>query len=500
LVACNNLGAAEADDARGKSVTDDELTGPKGPPPYLTIRDLAAELVGVFDALRFEPLFGKHPGIVSVVGLMPGEHLAGHEAMLLTLWRGSDDGLVEDEDFKHGLWLRISQLPHGPGRHKGLDEGKDDLGLDLPEAASGDETLRKGIRAMLTLLDAAIQIHRTQTDMDLTFQVLNQAIEEGVEGSRPGPDGAVFDEDSGLVAELEQLCAESDLDAVEFGQYGPSGVGPLATRAFLDLSDQPTLTVWSDGSGFNWVDVAGRVQRMDATELVFPGADQDEAGEVADLAEQLAEIHDAALIIFEELDTGEPGLAFDLLNAVAYAAMNGVTETSGPHGRPWHRLADQFAEHCRLGFLAGVMLEESPLGNLNIRATTIDPVTRTTTDLQVYWKQDEVDDVPEHWLAVGTLTGPAHDVDLDYPELLTGTPEASRDYILHAIGHLHEMVHLAGSVLEARTAETLAYLDLRKAGEEVSEAVEHEMVRTTLDDAIAGLNGVARLYTGAMPD
>jgi hypothetical protein len=352
---------------------------------------------------------------------------------------------------------------------------------------------------MLTLLDAALQVHRTQADKDLTFRVLNQAIEEGVEGSRPGPDGATFDEDSGLVAELEQLCAESDLDAVEFGQYGPPGVGPLATRTFLDLSDQLTLTVWSDESGFNWVDVAGRVQRMDAPELVFPGADQDEADEVADLVEQLAEIHDAALIIFEELDTGESGLAFDLLNAVAYAAMNGVTDTTGPHGRPWHRLADQFAEHCRLGFLAGVMVEESPLGNLNIRATTIDPVSRTTTDLQVYWKQDDVDDVPEHWLAVGTTTGPAHDVNPDYPEMLAGIPEQSRDHIRHAIGHLHAMVHLAGSVLEARSMEVDLFIDARQALEDVPEAVRHEMARTAIDDAIAGLNGIARLYTGAMP-
>jgi hypothetical protein len=480
-------------------VADEEQREPKGPPPYLIIRDLAAELVGVFDGVRFEPLFGKHPGIVSVAGQMPGEHLAGREAMLLTLWRGSDDGLVEDENSRDGLWLRISRLPHGPGRHMALDEDKADLGLDLPEAASGDETLRKSIGAMRTLLDAAIQIHRTQTDMELTFQVLNQAIEEGVEGSRPGPDGATFDEDSGLVAELEQLCAESDLDAVEFGQYGPSDVGPLATRAFLDLSDQLTLTVWSDESGFNWIDVAGKVQRMDAPELVFPGADQDEADEVADLAEQLAEIHDAALIIFEELDTEEPGLAFDLLNAVAYAAMNGVTDTSGPHGRPWHRLADQFAEHCRLGFLAGVMVEESPLGNLNIRATTIDPVTRTTTDLQVYWKQDEVDDVPEHWLAVGTATGPAHDVDPEYPEMLAGVPEQSRDHIRHAIGHLHAMVHLAGSVLEARSMEVDLFIDARQAVEDVPESVRHEMARTAIDDAIAGLNGIARLYTGAMP-
>lgn len=484
-------------------MTDDEQQDPQDPRAYFIIRDLAAELVGVFDEIRFEPLFGVHPGIVSVVGLVSGDHLAGQKDMLLTLWRGSDDGLIEDEDSKHGLWLRISQMPHGPGRIKSLDPDKADLGLDLPEARSGDKVLREGVDAMLTLLKAAIPVHRGQADKDLTFVVLNQTIEEGINGSRPGPEGAKFYEDSSLVPELEHLCAESDLDSVEFGQYGPPGAALLATRTFLDMSDQLTVTVFSDEDSFNWVDVAGRVQAMDDPEhpdLVFPGADQEEADEVAELAEQLAGIHDAAMTIFDELNTEEPGLAFDLLNAVAYAAMNGDADMAGPSARTWHRLADRFAEHCRLGFLAGVMLEESPFGNLNIRASTIDPVTRTTTHLQVYWKQDDEGEEPEHWLSVGTLTGPAHDVDLDYPDLLTGIPEASREYILYAIGHLHEMVHLAGSILEARTVEAFAFLEDRRAGEDITEFIRHEMARTAIDDTIAGLNGIARLYTGAMPD
>jgi hypothetical protein len=479
-------------------VADEEQREPKGPPPYLIIRNLAAELVGIVDELRFEPLLGVHPGIVSVVGQMSGEPLAVHEAMLLTLWRGSDDGLVEEEAFKQGLWLRISGLPRGPGRIAALDSGRADLGLDLAGAAGSVEAVRKGIRAMLTLLDAAIEVHGKQADVDLTFQVLNQAIEEGVEGSRPGPDGATFDEDSGLVSELEQLCTESDLDFVEFGHFGPSATHPLASRTFLDMNDQLSLTVWSDENGFNWVDVAGRVQRMDSPEMLFPGEDQDEADEIASLAEQLAEIHDAASVVFDELNTEESGLAFDLLNSVAYAAMNGAAEEAGPHSRQWHRMADQFGNHCKLGLLAGVMLEESPFGNLNIRAATIDPVTRTMTDLQVYWKQDDEGDVPEHWLSVGTATGPAHDVDPEYPDLLAGIPPAARDYIRHAIDHLHEMVHLAGSVLEARAQEVIQFIEAKRAAEAVPASVEHEMIRTTIDDAIAGLNGIARLYTGAM--
>lgn len=53
----------------------------------------------------------------------------------------------------------------------------------------------------------------------------------------------------------------------------------------------------------------------------------------------------------------------------------------------------------------------SPFGNLNIRATTVDLDTRASIELQVYWKQDDEHDTAEHWLAAGTATGPAHDVD-----------------------------------------------------------------------------------------
>lgn len=480
-------------------MTDDEQSDPQGPPPYLVIRDLAAELVGVLDVIRFEPLFGRHPETVSVMALMSGDHLAGHHDLWLTLWRGYRDGLGEDGS-DEWLWLRIDQHDgHRAGdRIQALNPDEADFGLDLPDAGSRGEVLRKGIAALLTLLKAAMQVHRTQTDMDLTFGVLNQAIDEGIEGSRPGPDGARFDETSGLVSELEQLCAESDLDAVEFGQNGPSGA-PLVTRTFLDIGDQLTMTMWSDESGFDWVDVAGNVQRMDSPEMVFPGGDQDEAGDVAVLAQQLEAIHDAALTIFEILDTEESGIAFDLLNSVAYAAMNGAAEMHGPHIQPWHRLVDRFTEHCRLGFLAGVMLEESPFGNLNIRATTFDPATRKTTDLQVYWKQDDEDDVSEHWLSVGTTTGPAHDVDPDYPDLLADVPPENREHIRHAISHLHEMVHLAGSVLEAKTAEASRYLENRQAAESVPDTLQHIMIRSTIEDTIAGLNGVALLHTGAMP-
>lgn len=307
----------------------------------------------------------------------------------------------------------------------------------------------------------------------------------------------VFDEDLDLVGELEERCAASELDEVYF-EPGETPDKSFATRTFVDIAGQPELRIWSSPDGARWLSVAGKMQRFGAP-MVFPGDDAEEAGLVEDLAGQMAGIHSVAEAIFESLSPAEPNIAFDLLNSLAYLSMNAIVEDPGAGGRPWHAWADAFGAHCRLGFLAGVMLEESPFGHLNIRASTIDPVTRKTTHLQVYWKQDDERDEPEHWLAVGTLTGPAHDVDPEYPDLLADTPEGSRDYIRHAIDHLHEMVHLAGSILEARTAEVFAFMDA-KADEGMPDVVRHEMIRTTIEDAIAGLNGIARLYTGAMPD
>jgi hypothetical protein len=60
------------------------------------------------------------------------------------------------------------------------------------------------------------------------------------------------------------------------------------------------------------------------------------------------------------------------------------------------------------------------------------------------------------------------------------------------------MVHLARAILEARAREAIDFVDGRKEVEPVSDEVQYEMIRSTLDDAIAGLYGTARLYTGAM--
>ncbi|WP_422759234.1 hypothetical protein [Paenarthrobacter sp. C1] len=468
---------------------------------YATIRQVAfGHLKMWFEGVAFEPLFGRHHDVVSVTAF-PYVGRAGGDPLWLTVWQGYRDGTGEDggeEDF----WLLIEKSEHlqlaNPTWRRNarpvflpITPDAPGLGLTLPDLQLDTEQLLKLISNMVKLLVAGIPVHRRRARRDEAFDALNAALQ----GEFPELDV----EDDGGVADLEQLCADSDLESVEFGPYGAPGVKPFAASTFVDAGDQVQLTVWSDDDGVRWVDVSGEVQRMDGPELTVPARDRQEAELVEELVGQLGEIHDVARSIFHELDPGQPETAFDLLNAVAYLAMNGGMGSDNLDGRSWHLWADQFGSHCKLGFLAGVMLEESPFGNLNIRATTLDPISRTSTDLQVYWKQDDEGQIPEHWLSVGTATAPAHDVDPEYPELLAGTPLEVRDYIRHAIGHLHEMVHLAGSVLEARTEEVIQFVEAKRTAEAVPTSVEHEMLRTPIDDAIAGLNGMARLYTGAMP-
>jgi hypothetical protein len=370
--------------------------------------------------------------------------------------------------------------------------------VELAEMAREGDSFLEGVAGMVKLLETAVPVHRSNPDTDLVFRALNDTVREGIAHGVQDSDVNPFDEDEDPVAELVQLCSESGLESLDFGPYNASGDKPFAVSTVLDVTEQLQMTVWSDTEGRNWIDVAGRVQQMDALHLKVPAEDQDEADMIAELAAQLTAIHHAAEAIFRDLDPQKPDTAFELLDTVAFMAMNGGMEEPDLSITPWHAWADQFGAHCRLGFLAGVMLEESPFGNLNILATTMDPVTRTVTDLQVYWKQDDEGDTAEHWLSVGTATGPAHDVDPEYPELLAGVPEAGREHIRHAITHLHEMVHLAGAILEARAQEATDFVDARKKVETVPAEVEYEIIRGTLDDTIAGLNGTARLYTGAM--
>ncbi|MDQ0864715.1 hypothetical protein [Arthrobacter globiformis] len=117
---------------------------------------------------------------------------------------------------------------------------------------------------MVKLLETAVPVHQSNSDTNLVFRALNDTVREGTGHSGWDSEVNPLDEDEDPVAELVQLCSESGLESVDFGPYKAPGDKPLAASTVLDVTDQLQMTVWSDSEGMDWIDVAGRVQRMDA--------------------------------------------------------------------------------------------------------------------------------------------------------------------------------------------------------------------------------------------
>jgi hypothetical protein len=137
---------------------------------------------------------------------------------------------------------------------------------------------------------------------------------------------------------------------------------------------------------------------------------------------------------------------------------------------------------------------------VNIHATAVDPITRQNVLLKVYWHREDDSAEPVHWLAADSATCRAHGGDPMRPELLAGFPQGSRDRILHAIDHLHDMEHLATDVVNAKAADMLDVLESVTVVGDVPELVAGSMQAEAIEDALAGLNGIARLYTGSLPE
>lgn len=204
------------------------------PRAYFIIRDLASGLAGVFEDLRFEPLFQRDPGTVSVVALLPGNYLAGEQDAWLTLWRGHLEGGGQD-DRGQRLWLRIDRL--GDRRAddwiQAVDPEAPGFGLEMPQVSGHGDSLLEGVSGMVKLLETAVPVHGSNSDTELVFRALNDTVREGI---AHGADGDVnpFDEDEDPVSELVQLCADSGLESVDFGPYDAPGEKPFAASTVLN--------------------------------------------------------------------------------------------------------------------------------------------------------------------------------------------------------------------------------------------------------------------------
>jgi hypothetical protein len=170
----------------------------------------------------------------------------------------------------------------------------------------------------------------------------------------------------------------------------------------------------------------------------------------------------------------------------------------------WELALDLFTQQCRSGMYSGVSVDESPdvPGALNISAAVIDLVTHQPVKLKVFFRPSTAgQDEPDHWMAIGDVEALAHGVeDERRAELLTGFPQGSREYLLHAVDHLHEMAHEAVEVVQARSE--MPYDMAEETGVRQGEEVEialNVMSSHAEADALAALNGLARLYTGTLP-
>lgn len=473
-----------------------------------------------FDELEFGTLLNEADGFLTITGSVDVPALEGDIA--LTLWRAARDE-KDDMGMPAPLWLRVvgsSQAGDGFTDVSPVDPDADDLGLIFPESFRTAQ-LVDACRTLLKLLMAA-----SLTDHGLTgeareanFEQLEEAVQDGFDAADPWvpPTQADFSEDDSALS-LHSYCENGSFVSVSFGTG--AGDGFVTSAVVPTVAGDVRLAAWFDPvNGENgdlelMLDVEDRVQRMPDdlfnAELHLPWGPGIPREQVRMALQYLKPVHLHALKLYEEYDGDVDGV--EVCAALTALATNALREgyplpldvfLSGggamnmQKGPRWHQAMDVFTEQCRLGLLAGVVVEESPHRNLNIRATALDPVTGGYVPLQVYWQEPQDGSDPAHWLAVGEKIHPAHDGDPLYPELLAGLPRDSKEHIRHAIDHLHEMVHLATDVVNGKVEEVTEVLVLADTERAVPDVVGGHMQAEAIEDALGGLNGVARLYTGS---
>ncbi|GAA4032819.1 hypothetical protein GCM10023063_15200 [Arthrobacter methylotrophus] len=472
-------------------------------PLYQDIRHLAGDLAYVCDEVIFEPLHGRHTKVLSVNGVIPG---FGNPEVNLTLWEGYRDGTGKDGS-EHGWWIQNGGADPVP-----LNVDAPGEGLDYPEDLEDKVSVAVPVLHRLMMLASKAHAGLVGLARSRSFRQLNDAVDVGMSAARADSGGSYEeDEEFSTIERLQEMCAESVFEFIDFTSLPPN-TDDLATSATLLIGDVPvSMSVWSGhdrGSEVTYLELGGRTQRLPRAGTDDPAVQwPDEDGEVNDLlaaaCDELLGIHRAAEAVFGEATAGDRDTIRLLMSAAAQAPVDDGMDVEGPLpdvGAAWHEQLQEFTRQCRLGLLVGVVVDESPQGpGLNVRAQTLDPVTNKPVRLQVFWKAPEhPEDEPVHWLATDLAESPAHGGDPLHPELLAGFPQDSRLHIRHAIDHLHDIADLATDVVVAREMEMSAMLERTGlTGGDVPELVAGEMLVESVEDALAALNGIARLYTGS---
>lgn len=173
------------------------------------------------------------------------------------------------------------------------------------------------------------------------------------------------------------------------------------------------------------------------------------------------------------------------------------SHSTNPHGEDWHRDVDAFTEQCRYGFLHRIAVQESPYGAADISALIHPPGIEDLIPVKVFMHQGELETIPGHWYSAGEMMCPAHGQDVDIVGLVASFPVESQAFIAHSLEHLHTISHLVADILQERAADIFDILEPIVESEDELKEMGRRMFSSVLADTIAGLNGIARLHTGA---
>lgn len=491
---------------------------------YEQIRELCAGQED-FDELEFGPLFGQYPDVLSVTGAF--ETMSPENAIMLTLWRGTRKGRGS-AGASPGLWIRIIVDEAGMELRDAtyaVDVTAADLGVDVAYF-SVLPTMERGARLLVELFDLAEPSHAglVGAARQQSFDQLNEAIQDGFEEADAEDDYFDEDENDSDLA-LHSHALNSGFESISFAVAPVDGFEVFFTHVVLPaVAGKVRLSAWigpetgerNELDDIFMLDVEGAVQRMpagfDDEIALLPGSGVSRE-QVRVALQHLKPIHMHAFNLYvERMD----GFRFDVCQALKAISGNALAggdplpldvvlpdiDLQSPFltGADYHEVIEEYTRVCRLGLLAGVVAEESPHGpGLNVRAAAIDPITKQMIPLQVFWKVNEDGSgEPEHWLSAGQASEPAHGGDPLHPELLSGFPQAGREHLLHAIQHLHDLGDFATEIVAAKDAETQRVLEVAQAGSEreLPEIVKAELEADALENVLAALNGIARLYTG----
>ncbi|WP_138418750.1 hypothetical protein [Sinomonas gamaensis] len=475
-------------------------------PIYAKIRALSAVASEVFDELEVQPLFDDPDGVLSVDGWLPAE---SGDDLELTLWRPTGEAA--------GLCLLIgSHIDQGKAKPEHvyrLTPEPPSYGLELPDSGTA-EGIRRALVPMTLIFELAEPTHLGLhgVERDRSLQQLNEAVVDGFDsGLSDVSDEAAEERGASIVEEIQLLCATGICTHVSF-EYNHDLPSELATHGILDTADgdESALKVWTNPDEDSiWVSVNGNAHQYDPeAEAPNPKWHPDEGVRrlLAEAISDLCDIHFLALLLFAGTVLETKTRVAGSLTGYAAAAIEDPDDEDQDLDfedevfEDWRDSAEAFAEHCKLPLFGGVTLQEGPYGELNIAGTTHLGRPGENVELKVYWHLKDPDSEPEHWLAVGNASGPAHLADPAYPELLKGFPEECHDHLRHAIGHLHQMVHLAADVVAGKAEEARDYLEQRTDEGQLGDMILQTLESQSVSDAIEGLNGVARLYTGSMPE